>query len=92
MELPFNLSMKHITGTSNNDFLAALDVVFNHLQMMPQVHAVIYGDVRRAADALSAQRFALQLLTVGVENLKVMDAGFLIVGIGPDDFLIARHF
>jgi plasmid stabilization system protein ParE len=31
-----------------DDFLAALDVVFHRLETMPQVHAMIYRDVRRS--------------------------------------------
>jgi plasmid stabilization system protein ParE len=31
-----------------DDFLAALDEVYASLQVMPEAHQVIYGDVRRA--------------------------------------------
>ena len=31
-----------------DDFLAALDAVFNRLQQMPEIHQLIWQDVRRA--------------------------------------------
>ena len=52
-----------------DDFLLALDEVFDRLQKMPEAHQVIYRDVRRALP-----RLAVKSATILSNNLQTLAA------------------
>ena len=54
-----------------NDFLAELDVVFRRLEAMPQIHQVIWHNVRRALPRRFPYSVFYRIMTDRVEVLAV---------------------